>query len=188
MLIRSPEDVSAGTIRELGLPGRAVTALTRAGVTSIEDLALLTRRDLAAISGLGPGMIAVIRVVVPEPPRSVLRSGPSSAAGHEEFARPAIDPEPGPAEAEAPAAPVIPSFESLRNPRRRTAIDVLLPEPPPVPFTTAAAPAGAPRPAEYADLLRLGVRVVRAVAGVPGRVARWSLREPVHCLRRLIGD
>jgi hypothetical protein len=29
--------------------------------------------------------------------------------------------------------------------------------------------------------------VARAVAGAPGRVALWSVREPVHCLRRLIG-
>jgi hypothetical protein len=188
MPIRSRGDVPARTIRELGLPERAVTALTRAGVTSIEDLAVLTRRDLAAIPGLGPGMIAAIRLVVPEPLASVARSGRSPDADQEQLAFPAIDPEPEPAEEESPAAPMIPSFDSLRAPRRRTAVDLLMPEPPPVPPATGPAPAGVSRPPEYADLLRLGVRVVRAVAGVPGRVALWSVREPVRCLRRLLGE
>jgi hypothetical protein len=53
--------------------------------------------------------------------------------------------------------------------------------------TTAAAPAGGPRPAEYADLVRFGVRVVSAVAGAAGRVALWSVREPARCLRALLG-
>jgi len=72
-----------------------------------------------------------------------------------------------------PSAPAIPSFESLRSTRGRSAVDLLVPGPastePPVPV---AAPAGrpAPRPAEYGDLLRLGLRAVRAVAGVPGCV------------------
>ena len=187
MPIRSPGDVPAGTIRDLGLPGRAVTALTRAGITSVADLAGLTRRDLAAINGLGPGMIAAIRLVVPEPPTSAPRSAASQEADHGEPASEAIVPEPEPAE-EDPAAPEIPSFDSLRSPRRRTAVDLLVPEPPPVPSATAPTSRGAPRPAEYADLLRLGVRVVRAVVGVPGRMVRWSVREPVRCLRRLLGD
>jgi hypothetical protein len=188
MPIRSLGDVPAGTIRDLGLPARAVTALTRAGVTSIEDLAMLSRRELAAITGLGPGTIAVIRLVVPEPPTSVSRSGPPPQVDHEEVGPPATDPEPGPAEDESPAAPVIPSFHSLRDPRRRAAVDLLVPGPPSVPSTTAAARPGVPRPAEYADLLRLGARVVRDVVCVPGRVVRWSFREPVHCLRRLLGE
>jgi hypothetical protein len=188
MPIRSPGDVPAGTIRDLGLPGRAVTALTRAGVTSIEDLAVLTRRDLVAITGVGPGMIAAIRLVVPEPFSNVAPSGASPDADHEELAFPAIAPEPEPAEEESPDAPMIPSFDSLRAPRRRSAVDLLVPGRPPAPAATAPAPAGVPRPAEYADLLRLGVRVVRAAAGVPGRVALWSVREPVRCLRRLLGD
>jgi hypothetical protein len=197
-----------------------VTALTRAGVTSIDDLAALTQRDLAAITGLGPGMIAAIRLVVPEPRTSVPRSGapPDSAqgampdsgrgtmpdSGPEELIRPAHDPEPEPAEEEWPAAPVIPSFDSLRARRRHTAIDLLVSEPPPVPSATRPAPAGpsrpspagpsgpAPagpsRPAEYADLLRLGVCVARSVAGVPVRVAQWSVRQPVRWLRRLLGE
>jgi hypothetical protein len=164
-----------------------VTALTRAGVISIEDLAVLTRRDLAGIAGLGTGMIAAIRLVVPEPPTRGPRSGTSPEADDEELAFPAIDPEPEPAESESPASPMIPSFDSLRAPWRRTAVDLLVPEPPPVPSATGPAPAGVSRPAEYADILRLGARVVRAVAGVPGRVAVWSVREPAHCLRRLLG-
>lgn len=163
MPTRSLQDPPAGTIRDLGLPGRAVTALTRAGVTSVSDLAALRRRDLAAIDGLGPGMIAAIRLVVPEPP-----------------AGPATDPE---AERESPLAPAIPSFDSLRSPRHRTAVDLLVPDAAPEP---PASP-GAPRPPEYADLLRLGVRVTRAVAVAPARVALWSARRPVRCLRRLLG-
>lgn len=181
----SPGDVPAETVAELGLPGRAVTALTRAGVTSVADLAVLARRELAAIDGLGPGMIAAIRRVVPEPPRGVPGTGTSSGAG--EPAAPAADP----AEEESPAAPAIPSFQSLRNPRHRSAVDLLVPEAPPAPpapATAQAAPRGGPRPAEYADLLRLGVRVVRTVAGLPVRMARWSVREPSRCLRRLLGD
>src|SRR5687768_6494451 len=114
---RSPH-VHAGTIRDLGLPGRAVTALTRAGVTSVDDLAVLTRRDLAAINGLGPGTIAAIRIVVPEPATGSRR------------------PPGGPVDDEGwPASPTIPSFASLRAPRRRAPVDLLTP---------AAAPAGGP--------------------------------------------
>ncbi len=185
MPIRSPGDVSRRTIRDLGLPERAVTALTRAGVTSIEDLAVLTRRELAAINGLGPGMIAAIRSVVPEPPPSVPRSGVTSGADHEDLALPAIDVKPDSAEEESPAAPEIPSFASLRAPRRRTAVDVLMPDSPPAPSAAGPASSAGPRPADYADLLRLGVRVVRTMAGVPGRMARWSIREPVRCVGRL---
>ena len=80
---------------------------------------------------------------------------------------------------ESPTAPAIPSFASLRAPRGRSAIDVLVPRhPPSIP---------APRPAEYADLLRFGVRVARVMAGVPLRAAGWAVREPVHRLLRLLG-
>jgi hypothetical protein len=175
----------SGTIRDLGLPERAVTALTRAGVTGIEDLAVLTRRDLAAITGLGRGSITAIRLIVPEPPTSV-RSGSSPRNAPEQLAVPVGDPEPDPAEEESPAAPVMPSFESLRASRRRAAIDVLVPGPPPVPSTPA--PAGPVRPPDYADLLRLGVHVARAVAGVPRALALCSLRGPVRCLGRLLGE
>jgi hypothetical protein len=102
-----------------------------------------------------------------------------------------VVPEPGAAEN---AAPVMPSFESLRGPRRRSAVDVLLPEadppPPPAPAPAPPAPAPAPvrapagpRPAEYADLLRLGARLLRAAGGV----AAWSVRTPARCLRRVFG-
>ncbi|MGY1617263.1 hypothetical protein ACI797_11035 [Geodermatophilus sp. SYSU D00691] len=91
--------------------------------------------------------------------------------------------------AEAPAAPPIPSFESLRAPRRRTtAMDVLAParEPAAAPEPVAApepasAPAPspappAPRPPEWGDLVHLGVRLLR-----------WSAGMPVRCVRRLLG-
>jgi hypothetical protein len=188
MPIRSPGDVPPGMIHDLGLPGRAVTALTRAGVTDVEDLALLTRRDLAAINGLGSGMIAAIRLVVPEPSASFARSRVSPEAERQELAFPAIDPEPEPDEQESPAAPVMPSFDSLRAPRRRSAFDVLMPEAPPARSVTGPAPSRVARPPEYADLLRLGVHVARALADVPRRVGLWSLRQPVHCLRRLLGE
>jgi hypothetical protein len=187
MSIRSPGDSPVGTIRDLRLPGRAVTALTRAGVTRIEDLAALDRRELAAITGLGPGMIAAIRLVVPEPPRSVVRSRAAPDADQPELAVMASGPEREQADDESPAAPRIPSFDSLRAPRRRTAFDLLVPGPPPVPSETVPPPSGVPRPAEYADLLHFAVRVAGAGAGVPRRVAQWWLREPVRCLRRLLG-
>jgi hypothetical protein len=178
MPIRSPGDAPGGTIRDLGLPGRAVTALARAGIASIDDLAALTRRDLAGINGLGRGMIAAIRLVVPEPPTSVPGAGASARADHENFR--AIDPESEPGEEESPAAPTIPSFDSLRAPRRRSAVDLLVPTALPAASPTRAPSAGAPRPAEYADVLRLGLRLVRAAADVPGRAVR--------CLRRLLGE
>jgi hypothetical protein len=71
-------------------------------------------------------------------------------------------------------------------------MDLLMPEEPdPEPERPPArgpAPAPAPRPPEYADLLRLGVHVVRTLAGVPWRMARWSVREPVRHLRRLVEE
>jgi hypothetical protein len=183
---RSPGDVSARTIQDLGLPGRAVAALTRAGVTSVEDLAMLTRRELAAVPGVGPGMIAAIRLIVPEPPTSLARSAgsPDADGGNRPF--PERRPDPDPAEEKSPTAPTMPSFDSLRTPKRRSAVDLLVPEQLSTPSPPADAPAVAPRPAEYADLLRLGLRIVRAAAGVPPRVARWAIREQAHCLRRLL--
>ncbi|WP_347056993.1 DNA-directed RNA polymerase subunit alpha C-terminal domain-containing protein [Blastococcus sp. HT6-30] len=189
MPISSP-DQPAGTIRDLGLPARAVTALTRAGITDVGALAALTRRELSAVAGLGPGMVAAIRTVVPEPPARLPAAGGPPAA-------PAADREPAPAEEESPAAPAIPSFASLRGPRRRSAVDLLLPDPPPpgVPADPAAPAAPSPsrpptaplaptgpaapaavRPPDYADLLRLGVHVARTV-----------LTAPARCLRRLLG-
>ncbi len=104
-----------------------------------------------------------------------------------------VERESGTVEDDAPVAPPIPSFESLRAPRRRSAIDLLLP-PAGAPAArvveaseehrtetpaAAAAPAAAspvepavpaaPRPAEWGDLLALGTRMgscaVRLVAG-----------------------
>lgn len=182
----SPPDAPAVAITELGLPARAVTALTRAGITRVDDLASRTRRELAAVPGLGPGMIAAIRLVVPEPPGD----GPSADA-----------------EDESPAAPPIPSFASLRSPQRRSALDLLVPGPPPAepapeePAAGERGPAGParegapdeqpapvrPRPATYDDLQRLCAHLARAVLAVPGRALRWSVREPARCLRRLRG-
>src|SRR3954447_2722917 len=105
---------SAGDdIRELGLPARAVSALARAGITTADDLAVLTRGELTAVPGLGPGMIAAIRRVVPEP------------AGDD-----------------GPPPPAIPPFEAPRAPQRRSALDVLLPQPPPATPEPPAVPAG----------------------------------------------
>ena len=92
-----------------------------------------------------------------------------------------IPPEADRAEEESPAAPSIPSFASLRAPRGRTAVDVLLAGP------SAAPSPPVPRPAEYADLLRFGVHVIRAVAGVPRQAVGWAVREPMSRLRRLLG-
>jgi hypothetical protein len=82
-----------------------------------------------------------------------------------------------------PTAPAIPSFASLRSTRGRSAVDLLVPGlPAPVPPAPAPVPAvllasgtasrdrPAPRPAEYGDLLRLGLRAARLVAGLPGCV------------------
>jgi hypothetical protein len=77
-------------------------------------------------------------------------------------------------------APAIPSLASLRDPRRRTAVDVLVPAAPtpaPPPRTTA------PRPAEWADLWIFGASVARTVGSVPGRLLAWQ----TSCLRRVLG-
>jgi hypothetical protein len=79
-------------------------------------------------------------------------------------------------------SPVMPSFASLRDPGRRSAMDALFPmHAPPVPAavpTPVAAPAPPPavRPPEWSDLLHLAAHV-----------ARWSLQVPVRGLRRLLG-
>lgn len=85
----------------------------------------------------------------------------------------------------SPNAPAIPSFASLRAPRRRTAVDLLLPEAPPA--RPVPAPPAGPRPAEYADLWLLGVRTARVLVGIPWRVAGWSVRAPAACVGRLLG-
>ncbi|MBM7808931.1 hypothetical protein JOD57_004768 [Geodermatophilus bullaregiensis] len=197
MAIRSPGNQPGKSVGELRLPGRAVAALTRAGITEVADLAVLTRRELSAVPGLGPSTIAAIRAVVPEPPARLPRPG-----GTEGGDRPVTPPEAGtaPAEEESPAAPSIPSFASLRDPRRRTPVDLLVPgeppagpppvEPPtpaaptvgsppvgpPAAPATSAAPVGAPRPAEWGDLWRFGLRV-----------ASWWVHQPLRTLRRLLG-
>ncbi|WP_336026995.1 DNA-directed RNA polymerase subunit alpha C-terminal domain-containing protein [Geodermatophilus sp. FMUSA9-8] len=200
MPTRSP-GAPAGTIATLDLPTRAVTALTRAGITDVVALAGLSRRELAAVPGLGPGLVTAIRRVVPEPPAQLPL--PSEDDG-------------------GPASPEIPSFASLRDPRRRTAFDLLVPEaqveapaeallatgedagaagapeddadpgddePEPAPASPRATTprATAPRPAEYADLLAFGVRVARSAVTLPARLAVWSVRTQADLLRRLLG-
>jgi hypothetical protein len=96
----------------------------------------------------------------------------------------------------SPAAPEMPSFASLRDPRRRTPIDLLVPpdshpdhRPDRGPRPAAARPAAqvppsaASRPPEWADLWHLAAHVTVALAGVPVRVVRWQGR----CLRTLLG-
>ena len=63
-----------------------------------------------------------------------------------------------------PTAPAIPSFASLRGPRRHSPVDVLVP--------AAQAP---PRPPEWSDLWLLGVHVASAVIALPGRLLRRLL-------------
>jgi hypothetical protein len=166
-----------GTVSDLGLPARAVTALSRAGITTTAQLAALSRAELVAVNGLGPGSIAAIRRVVPEPP------------GRPRAAEPRPDPrqisssEPLPDDEESPDAPKIPSFESLRNPRRRTTVDLIVPATPPPADPTPTAP----RPPDYADLWRLSVRVGSTVATVPVRLALRVVLGPARRLRQLVG-
>lgn len=101
-------------------------------------------------------------------------------------------------EDESPAAPPIPSFASLRAPRRtHAALDVLLapaqpqqplpPVPPPVqeaPPVVAPATSARPRPAEWPDLLWFSVRVASAAFRLPGVL----VREPARRLLRLLGE
>lgn len=63
-----------------------------------------------------------------------------------------------------PTAPAIPSFASLRGPRRRSPVDVLVP-----------AEQAPPRPPEWSDLWLLGVHVAGAVVALPGRLLRRLL-------------
>jgi hypothetical protein len=65
---------------------------------------------------------------------------------------------------DVPPTPGIPSFESLRGPRRRSPIDLLVP---------AAPPPAPPRPPEWSDLWLLGRHVAGSLVGVPGRLLRW---------------
>jgi hypothetical protein len=80
---------------------------------------------------------------------------------------------------------MIPSFDSLRARPRRSPVDLLVPEAEPASRVSGAADRAAPRPPDYADLLRLGIHVARTLAGVPVRMTLWSVREPVRLLRRL---
>jgi hypothetical protein len=105
---------------------------------------------------------------------------------------------------ESPLAPPIPSFASLRAPRRSSpALDLLAPAPAPAepsaPVRPAAGrpaapppsrpaatprPPAPPRPAEWPDLLWFGVRVATAALRLPGVL----VREPARRLLRLLGE
>ena len=74
-----------------------------------------------------------------------------------------------PSDLAGPAAPPMPSFASLRGPRRSSPVDVLMPG------TPEPAVGPAPRPAEWADLWPFGLRVVRAVVAVPASLVRRLL-------------
>lgn len=76
---------------------------------------------------------------------------------------------------DAPVAPPIPSFDALRAPRRRSAIDLLVPPAEPTALVDPVAPVhlgepaqaaprrpgppATPRPAEWGDLVRLATRL-----------------------------
>jgi hypothetical protein len=172
----SPGSTPGETVSDLGLPTRAVTALARAGITTTAQLAALTRAELIAVSGLGPGSIAAIRRVVPEPPGRTRAAQPRPDSAQSSLAEPGAD-------EESPDAPRIPSFESLRSTRRRTTVDLIVPATPPPadPMPTA------PRPPDYADLWRLGVRVGSTLATLPVRLALRAVQAPARRLRRLVG-
>ena len=161
-----------GTVSDLGLPARAVTALTRAGITTTAQLAALTRAELMAVDGLGPGSLAAIRRVVPEPPGRLRATEPQPGTGRLA----------APDDEESPDAPRIPSFESLRSTRRST-VDLIVPATPPPPDPTPTAP----RPPDYADLWRLGVRVGQTLVTLPARLALLAVQRPTRHLRRLFG-
>jgi hypothetical protein len=80
-------------------------------------------------------------------------------------------------------APAIPAFASLRARRRQSPVDLLLSEP--ATRVSGATERAAPRPPDYVDLLRLGVHVAAALAGLPVRLTLWSVQEPMRLLRRL---
>ena len=70
-----------------------------------------------------------------------------------------------------PPVPAIPSFASLRSQARHSAVDLLVGGPERrVPVAAPVTPSrpAQPRPAEYGDLLRFGVRVARAALGASG--------------------
>jgi hypothetical protein len=82
-----------------------------------------------------------------------------------------------PDDEESPLTPSIPSFASLRGGRRRSAADVLVPRNPASVQPVASSPRPeVARPAEWADLWHIGLRV-----------ARWCVQQPIATMRRLIG-
>ena len=84
---------------------------------------------------------------------------------------------------ESSSPPVMPSFASLRDPRRRTAVDLLVPAAPAATTELPARPTGTPRPPEWSDLWLLGRHITRSLAGLPGRVVAWQ----TSCLRSVLG-
>jgi len=81
-----------------------------------------------------------------------------------------------PDDEESPLAPSIPSFASLRDGRRRSAADLLVPRQPANVQSVRLSPRPqVARPPEWADLWHLGLRV-----------ARWCVQQPIATMRRLI--
>lgn len=185
----SEPTAGAISVRDLGLPARAVTALTRVGVTTVEALAGMSRRDLTRVDGLGAGMIAAIREVVPEPTAALPFPPPGTPVAVN--VRPAPTPAPSPssspdAEEEGPVAPPIPSFASLRAAQHRRPHDVLdhtLFSARPALQPVAAAPVS--RPPNTDDLLRLLVRLARGAATGPMGLWLWPLRKSRTACRHL---
>ena len=58
-----------------GLSGPALRALDSAGIRSLEDLTRWAETDLAALHGMGPKGIRILRVALLESGRDVLRDG-----------------------------------------------------------------------------------------------------------------
>ena len=83
------------------------------------------------------------------------------------------------ADDESPSPPVMPSFASLRDPRRRTAVDLLVPTAPAAARAPSSRPAAAQRPPEWSDLWLLGRHVTRSLAGLAAR--------QLSCLRSVLG-
>ena len=84
---------------------------------------------------------------------------------------------------ESPSPPVMPSFASLRDPRRRTAVDLLVPAAPAADIGPSLPPRRRPAPPG----------VVRPVAPrpardpEPGRPARSVAGFQLRCLRSVLG-
>jgi DNA-directed RNA polymerase alpha subunit len=71
---RRPWTSDETPIEDLDLWTRALNALRRAGVRTVGGLGRKTDADLLRLRGFGPGALAAVRAVVPEPAG---RTGPA---------------------------------------------------------------------------------------------------------------